>query len=74
MLGRTMPVLPERNQLHDCVPDLHACGSEDLAILAKRGEDPDIGSNQRYIGMCPIELVGCYVPEPFPERFRLFSG
>lgn len=47
MLGKTMPVLLERSQLHDRVPDLHACGSEDLAILAKRGEDPDIGSNQR---------------------------
>ena len=47
MLGKTMPVPPDRSQLHDRVPDLHACGSEDLAILAKRGEDPDIGSNQR---------------------------
>jgi hypothetical protein len=42
-----MPVPLERGRLHDRVPALHACGSEDPAILVKRGEDPDNGSNQR---------------------------
>jgi hypothetical protein len=41
-----MPVPPERGELHDRVPGLHGCGSEDPAILVKHGEDPDIGPNQ----------------------------
>ena len=42
-----MPVPLEQSQLHDHVPALHTCGSEDPTILMKHGEDPNIGSNQR---------------------------
>jgi hypothetical protein len=42
-----MPVPLEQGQLHDRVPALRACSSEDPAILVRHGEDPDIDSNQR---------------------------